>query len=306
KKPPLTHFLCVPLVTEASIPQLTASLARFREDVVEGGAGGARNAGAEGAAAAGGNERGEGEAEATVTMPEQALRPLGTLHLTLGVMSLGTPERLQEAVTLLQELDLPSLLTTTAPAPSSSSSSPPPPPPPDAATDAATSTLPPQPQPPTLSLTSLHSMHPPRKTSVLYAVPDDASARLRPLCEAVRALFVQRGFLLDEGRPLKLHATLVNTLYARGGRGGKSHAEAEEDADAPADAPTAPSPVTTTPATRAPDPSPRARRKQNKGPLRLDATALLPRYADTVWAAEVPVPGFAVCEMGAKKVEDAR
>lgn len=59
-----THFLCLPLITPSSRPHLSASIAAFNTDATthpsHGGLG----------------------------FPQSALRPLGTLHLTLGVMSL--------------------------------------------------------------------------------------------------------------------------------------------------------------------------------------------------------------------------
>jgi hypothetical protein len=60
KKPRLTHFLALPLVTPTSHPQLESALARLRTEI-----------------------------ENTGVVDGKALRPIGTLHLTIGVMSLG-------------------------------------------------------------------------------------------------------------------------------------------------------------------------------------------------------------------------
>ena len=78
---PPTHFLCLPLITPTSRPQLEQSLAHLREITKHG----------------------------DCKIPESAYRPLGVLHLTLGVMSL-TPERLESALKLLQDTDLDALL----------------------------------------------------------------------------------------------------------------------------------------------------------------------------------------------------
>lgn len=87
-RPQLTHFLCLPLITPASQPQLQASLSKFKDSVTT-----------------------TKTRELPDGIPEKAVRPLGTLHLTLGVMSLSTPERVDSAIRLLKELDLSVLLS---------------------------------------------------------------------------------------------------------------------------------------------------------------------------------------------------
>ena len=67
----------------------------------------------------------------------------------------------------------------------------------------------------TTSLSGLHSMHSPSSTSILYAAPDDPTSRLQNLCIAIREAFTSAGLLIQEERPLLLHATIVNTLYDR-------------------------------------------------------------------------------------------
>jgi activating signal cointegrator complex subunit 1 len=62
-----------------------------------------------------------------------------------------------------------------------------------------------------------------------------------------------------------LHATLINTIYAKG-RKSQGH-------------------------------GPNA-----KAPLKIDARALLERYQDFVWARDVVLDRIAICEMGAKKL----
>jgi activating signal cointegrator complex subunit 1 len=66
----------------------------------------------------------------------------------------------------------------------------------------------------------------PRATSVLYAEPRDASGRLQRFGEAVRAAFVERGLVVEEDRALRLHATVLNTVYAKSGRGGAARLDA--------------------------------------------------------------------------------
>lgn len=71
-----------------------------------------------------------------------------------------------------------------------------------------------------VDLRGLEAMGERRRTSVLYAVPVDATGRLKAFAEKVRGVFVEEGFVVDEGRELKLHATVVNTIYSKGRRGG--------------------------------------------------------------------------------------
>lgn len=97
-----THFLCLPLVTAASRPGLAAGVAAFAADVTSP------------------PERGG------FGWPIEAVRPLGTLHLTLGVMSLngggaaaeasggGGKKDLAGAVALLRSLKVRELLAEVA------------------------------------------------------------------------------------------------------------------------------------------------------------------------------------------------
>jgi activating signal cointegrator complex subunit 1 len=189
----LTHFLCIPLVTPTSRPQLQKSVQAFCFDVK--------------------NDR---TPENPNGIPEKAIRPLGTLHLTLGVMSLLTPERIEGALALLHSLDIPSLLsvpsTASALATSAKETGP-----------AAAAT----PQPLKITLRGLKSMHPPSKTSVLYSSPVDPDGRLYTFCSSLRAAFSD--FLAPDDRPLLLHATIVNTVYvpgvreSSGGQAGAGH-----------------------------------------------------------------------------------
>jgi activating signal cointegrator complex subunit 1 len=172
QRAPLTHFLCLPLVNSSSKAELEASLQRFRRIVTTLNA----------------------PLNTVPKLPLEAIRNVESLHLTLGVMSLGD-EKLQEAIKLLNGLDIHELYTSVAPSeiPSTSETAP---------------AL-------TISLRSLVSMHTPTDTSVLFADPHDPSERLRTFAENLHAKFRDAGFLIDENRPLKLHATVYNTVYVR-------------------------------------------------------------------------------------------
>jgi activating signal cointegrator complex subunit 1 len=186
----LSHFICIPLVTPTSRPQLQKSLQAFCVDVKD-----------------------DRTLENPNGIPEKAIRPLGTLHLTLGVMSLLTPERIEGALTLLRSLDIPRLLSLppTIPALTTGAKEPVP---------QATAT----PEPLKITLRGLKSMHPPAKTSVLYTSPSDPDNRLYTFCSALRTAFSD--FLVLDDRPLLLHATIVNTIYVPGVREGSGGAGA--------------------------------------------------------------------------------
>jgi activating signal cointegrator complex subunit 1 len=204
RRPKPTHFLCIPLATASSRPQLAASLARFRAAVARANRESAA-AHARGAAAGAFARRAE--------IPEAAVRPAGTLHLTLGVMSLAGEGEAARARELLAGLDLAAMLAAAAPAAPAGEG-----PPPAAAPEGPPALA--------LSLRSLASMHPPRDTSVLYAEPRDRSGRLLRFGEALRDAFVAGRLMPAEDRPLKLHATVLNTVYSGTGRGGAARLDA--------------------------------------------------------------------------------
>jgi activating signal cointegrator complex subunit 1 len=274
KKPPLTHFLCFPLVTVASKPQLESSLQQFTQLVSK-------------------PDSKEKSREA-MSLPTKAIRPLGTLHLTLGVMSLMGEDKLQGAMDLLRSLDVAELLNQVeyrGPAESlepsgqvrgSATAS-------ASATESSTleevkgtlksvarSITPPLPSrstkssqkdaiiatdPIVISLKSLHPMQSPTKTSILYAAPEPQD-KLLSLGRKLQTIFKDAEYMVPDDRPLKLHATIVNTIYAKqSGRGCHS-----------------------------------------KAPLRFDATALIEHLEDYVWAENVRVEKIAICKMGATEV----
>lgn len=229
KKPPLTHFLCLPLITSTSKPQLEASVACFREHVTS-------------------EQPRETASENGVThiIHPKAIRPVGVMHCTLGVMSLDH-DRLDRAIKLLQSLDITQLLLRSTNAADAlpgttvdqqeiitpkeplakdgrpiSLRRPVSPPPAERASRAAIS------GPLTIDLKGLVSMHVPEKTSIIYIEPCDSSERLYPFCLALQDIFKREGMLVPDDRKLKLHATLVNTIYAKGrksqGHGSKANA----------------------------------------------------------------------------------
>jgi activating signal cointegrator complex subunit 1 len=164
---PLTHFLCIPLITTTSRAQLARSLADFRADVTSPN---------------------------SFALPDDAVRPVGTLHLTLGVMSFPKNEGLERAIALLKGLRPAELLASVRP---------------------GTTPMPPQ-EPLKITLKGLHCTQSPEKTSVLYAPPSDSQGILQSFCEKVRAVFVKEGLVQEADRPLLLHATIINTVYVKG------------------------------------------------------------------------------------------
>lgn len=147
-------------------------------------------------------------------VPEDAIRPPGCMHLTIGMMSLDE-ERLQEVKTYLQSLDLGQILRDTSSkeedrqieSESQVDSS-------DAASttrDSSFALL----EPMRIRLEGLGAFTNPEKTRVLYGIPVDHSSRMYPFCTYLKKLFVQKGFMQQENRDLTLHMTVANTIYAK-------------------------------------------------------------------------------------------
>ncbi|KAM0310875.1 hypothetical protein ACHAO8_007719 [Botrytis cinerea] len=147
---------------------------------------------------------------------------------------------------------------------------------------------------PNITLTSLHPMHQPWSTSILYTSPQDPHSHLQTFCQSLKDTFTTAGFMLPEekGRGLLLHATIVNTIYVRGVR---------QNSD------------TGTRATRTGN----ARGNQGRGRggsssghgkhkarLTFDARDIISKYADFTWMRDVRVEKVAICRMGAKKKGD--
>lgn len=197
-------------------------------------------------------------------LPKDAVRPLGTLHLTLGVMSLNK-DGVEKAVNILGGLKLREVLAESrlakfdkmsaaaALALSGGSID-------DSQLSQPNSSL-------SLTIQGLHSMQPAAKATVLYAPPSDPAGVLYDFCKLLQKPFQDSGLMIDENRPLLLHATIINTIYVKN-TGGSSGA--------------------------------RGKRREK---LTIDARELLSQYDDYVWAEDMPVTRVALCRMGAKAIE---
>lgn len=269
-RPPLTHFLCIPLVTESSRAKLQASIQHFTSDISS--ATNPNHPNSESSPHSSTNPSAQdGTADPTPLFHPSAIRPLTTLHLTLGVMAVPTPTRLAAATTLLSSIDLSRLLGTATSPTRSPSRHAPQTPNPDPNTDTDTDTEPhiSAPSPLTLSLHSLHPLPTAQNASILYATPHDVTGRLYPFCTALRSVFEEAGFILAEKRELLLHCTIVNTVYARDGsgrwrgRGGK---------------------------------------RRDRGQGKFDARELVGKYEGFEWMQDCRVERVGICEMGATEV----
>lgn len=283
RQPQLTHFLAFPLVNAASLPQLAASVAKFqaattapkplrpteelarqREQEAETPERG--NDGQKVEVSIGAAESNGGNADPMKVIPAAAQRPVGTLHLTLGVMSLETEEAVKRAVDVLRRADLRGMLQQVdqlygghkpeqvrdpgdAVAPVVDVMG--------AAEDvaAAITTLEKPVSPPPKVNRELQSAEevrplkvnmqgvgtfperpqkPGSKTRVVFAQAHDAvpeeAGRLQAFAEMVRDHFVNEGIVNKEARPLRLHATVANSKYTKGyrGRSGARAMDAQE------------------------------------------------------------------------------
>ena len=242
--PRLTHFLCIPLVTPSSRNQLQNSLAAFKADVTSGRT----------------PENPDG-------ISEKAIRPLGTLHLTLGVMSLVTKEQVDNALNLLNSLNLKDMLSAQNSKAINNQTEL------SKSTDTvskgkAQGTDEIKSKSLVVTLRGLTSMHAPSKTSILYSVPIDEDFRLQSFCLKLKEAFAAVDLLVPDTRPLLLHATIVNTIYVPGVKGkGSGHGK-------------------------------------TRAKLTIDARDILEKYKDFEWMKDVMVEKLAICKMGAQKMED--
>lgn len=288
KKPPLTHFLCLPLVTDTSRPQLQEGLDQFEKDLASDS-----------------------------PVPTKAVRPVGTLHLTLGVMSLDAKE-LENAKQYLEDLDVHTLLRDITHRRIAEKA---------AEEGIIGENLVPAAMPDTDALTinleALMPMQALNKTSILYAEPRDPSQRLPLFASALRERFTEAGLLVADTRPLKLHATIMNTIYAKPKRGrgrskssklkhGLKHIEHKvsphhrHDGDDHYDEGDDDSTSTVGSADGDQDQAQPAT-GEGHGPdgkswMRFDATNLVEKYKGFVWARDVRIDRVCICEMGAKKI----
>ncbi|ROW06470.1 hypothetical protein VMCG_04350 [Cytospora schulzeri] len=234
KPPQLTHFLCIPLATATSRPQLSQALASFRDDVTRP------------------NELGGFD------LPAEAVRPVGTLHFTLGMMSFPKDEGLDRAVEMLRSLRPRELLSTVEE----------PVMPGETRETVAPVAGAEQQQPQVLiTLKGLHPMQKAEKATVLYAPPSDPHGVLHGFGEKIKTQFKEAGLLAPGDLPLLLHATIVNTIYAKGRN---KHG---------------------------------AGKKKWERTVIKDAQAMVDRYEDQVWMEGLPLNKIAICRMSAKPIE---
>ncbi|KAJ4368783.1 hypothetical protein N0V83_005865 [Neocucurbitaria cava] len=236
KKPPLTHFLCLPLVTDTSRPQLQSGLDKLKDELTKEN-----------------------------VIPPKAVRPVGTLHLTLGVMSLDQT-KLEEAKQYLQDLNLHSLLRDISMQKLAE----------QAAEDGTiaenfcSGVQMPDSDALTINLESLVPMQAPHKTSILYAEPRDKTQRLGVFAEEVRS-------------SADLEPTQHNGDAEAGAEDTHSQDTNEEQASSAAGSSSSHGP-------------------EAKSWLRFDARHLIDSYKHFVWADEVRVDRVQICKMGAQKI----
>jgi len=252
-----THFVCLPLVTPESVPQLAESLTYFRNVTTAPAPVSAREMlarrqgpeqPAEGDNDGHGGAGGKDSLDHLRIIPAQAHRPPGTFHLTLGTMDLSEQESMDEALKLLQSIDYAELLRLSVeerrvanpphgesnaetakavvgmPLESSQRSITLPAKSSSSSPSAANSATQGQEDKPIepirVSLRALGAFSSPKNARVFYARPYDETGRLYNFGLAVREKFREAGFI-TETRPLVLHATVANMSYAsrNGGRG---------------------------------------------------------------------------------------
>ncbi|KAF3316291.1 hypothetical protein TWF173_002612 [Orbilia oligospora] len=178
-----THFLCLPLHGNyyQTLPpahlSLKTALKQFTIDEAN-------------------PESGLSESDEKFRIPPDAFRPFDTLHLTLGVMTLSTKEEVENAISTLKSLDLSQFL-------------------PPAVSGGDKKLY--------VDLKGLQPFLNSKSTiagcRVLYLPPTDASSssqtRLLQFSEALRSHLIEKGILTPENKSLKLHATVINTVYCK-------------------------------------------------------------------------------------------
>lgn len=189
RRPPLTHFLCLPLINSTSLPQLESSISAFKTahppiPVAELPNGNGR-------------DRPASEQDASRPLiPKGSFRPLGTLHLTLGVMSLPTKERLEEAIAFFHTLDLSALMREAERVAVQIRQR-------RRTQEAVVESGPSAGQSFNVSLESLHALPRAKAATVLHASPVDPTGRLYPFCVMLRDKFLEAGFMQNETREKK-------------------------------------------------------------------------------------------------------
>jgi activating signal cointegrator complex subunit 1 len=213
-KPTPTHFLSIQLVNASSRPQLVQSLGSFLRDVTS-----------------------------SFGVPEEAVRPVGTMHLTLGMFSFPKNSGLEKATELLRSLK-PREILASMKSPTTGGEA--------------------GPGPLTITLRGLNSMQPASNASVLYAHPVDQLGVLQAFCEKIREAFLEAGLMIQDNRPLLLHATILNTVYVKGGR---------------------------------------RKRNGRWEKVTINARPILDRYEDQLWVENARIEKLALSRMGAKKMQ---
>ncbi|CAG7947449.1 unnamed protein product [Penicillium olsonii] len=316
KPPGLTHFLCLPLVNSASISQLENSISAFKR--VHQSSHGSPEA--------------SGQTNPTrLGLPATAFRPLGTLHLTLGVMSL-TRERLEQASAFLQSLDLADLIREAQRVATRSHHRNKPQQHPSHISQTSTSDA-----PLNISLESLHAIPRDDSATILHASPVDPTGRLYPFCVMLRDKFIEAGFVQNEAAKNKPHSSQNRQLGATQSSNTTSSPRASPSQKT---SPQNLDPYTVA-ITREPKPRPlllhatlvntiyvkgrktnqdqNAKGKSSSKRFTFDArnvvsqspgnrppvVATSPRPAPShsyVWAKDFPLDAICICEMGAKKL----
>jgi activating signal cointegrator complex subunit 1 len=323
KQPTLTHFLCLPLVNSVSISQLENSIKEFKSAHVSD---------------PGTSEFNDQTNPSHLGLPEKAFRPLGTLHLTLGVMSLHSKERLEQATSLLQSLDLASLVgeaeriathsqhhggQSRLPHTSQESNT--------NMTSASQFSF-------TISLESLHALPRAKSATVLHASPVDPTGRLHPFCVMLRDKFIEAGLIQIEAdkKPKKEHSSNGLTQETP-----QISQPIPISGDAPSHRPASPKNLDpyTAAMTRRPKSRPlllhatlvntiyvrgrqknhnkNAKHKTSSKRMTFDARNLVPQSTDKpssagsissapshnyIWARDIPLDTICICEMGAKRL----
>lgn len=193
-RPSLTHFLCIPLINSTSLPQLESSLAAFKKDYPPVPL----------ATLTRSSNQSSNDNASQPLIPQGAFRPLGSIHLTLGVMSLPTKERLDEALSFFQSIDLRDLMReaeqvvlrkhakkASSQRPSNTDKQ---------ASNHQSTTSKGQPQPLTVSLNALHALPSAKAATILHASPVDPTERLYPFCVMLRDKFIEAGFIVAESK----------------------------------------------------------------------------------------------------------
>ncbi|KAJ8608703.1 hypothetical protein MRB53_039505 [Persea americana] len=163
-----------------------------------------------------------------------------------------------------------------------------------------------------IRLKGIASMHDPDHTSILYIPPDDEDQALLPFCQAIQKIFQDKELLVKDDRPLKLHATIVNTIYAkekkqRYNKSPNIKSISSQNVQAVNREPIAGSSqdVSTQQSRSLVDGS-TGHGSNAKSLLKFDARAILDKYKDYTWTDDFMLDRIAICEMGAKKKFDAQ